>query len=167
MHLPPFRLRFTVRSLMIAVATVGVLMGGTLWIAEMRSRSLAYRIRASQFLNMSHNWLGKGGASKNGAHINLWLNENDYIRQVWSREMAEKYWQLTLRPWLHVEPDLPPEPLAHPRSAVDCPNELVRPDTRRYWHLEAVFKGVFPWWTFPWTCGQPRLSLSQPRWTFP
>ena len=49
MHLSRFRPRFTVRSLMIAVAIVGLLMGASLWIVEMRTRSVAYRKRAYKF----------------------------------------------------------------------------------------------------------------------
>ncbi len=148
MHLSRIRPRFTVRSLMIAVAIAGLLMGASLWVVEMRTRSLAYRSRAYDFLGMSALWLGKGGVTKDGRWVNLYDDENRYLRNAWARGLAEKYWQLALRPWLPVEPDPPPpEPLAHPRSALDCPAELQQ---RGPWCLWAR-QPVYPWWTFPWT----------------
>ena len=53
MRLSRFRPRFTVRSLMIAVAIVGLLMGAGRWLFEMRTRSAAYRERAFEFGSMT------------------------------------------------------------------------------------------------------------------
>jgi hypothetical protein len=156
--------RFTVRRLLIAVAVVGLLMGAGRCVVVMRTRSAAYRERAYEFGFMTTRVYGKGVQAKDGAYVNAYDNENNYLRYVWAREMANKYWQLADRPWLPVEPDLPPpEPLAHPRSAVDCPAELRSRGPWCRWLVEPVY----PWWTFLWTCRHGPLTGYEPRWSFP
>jgi hypothetical protein len=165
MQLSRIRPRFTVRSMMIAVAIVGLLMGASLWIVEMRSRSVAYQIRACIFMDMDPRAkMGKVGLTKDGREVNLYDNENRYLRWAWTRELAEKYWQLAQRPWLPVEPDPPPpELLAYPRSALDCPAEVTSRGPWCRWYIEPVY----PWWTFPWTWRSHRLGPNEPRWSFP
>jgi hypothetical protein len=146
MRLPRFRPRFTVRSLMIAVAIVGLVMGASLWLVEMRARSAAYRWRAFQFGSMTCTRLGHTVRAKNGLSVNPMDDENRYHKYAWAHKLAEKYWRLADRLWLPVEPDPPPpEPLAHPRVALDCPAEIQ--SWGWPWHREPFY----PWWTFLWS----------------
>ena len=143
MHLFRFRPRFTMRRLMVVVAIVGLLMGGSLWIVRMRTRSAAYRQRAFEFSLMTAR---DGGVifTEDGKFHSKYDNENDWLRDAWACKLAEKYWRLSLRPWLPVEPDPPPpELLAHPKNTVDDENEMYpcRGDS----NLD------IPWWTFLWT----------------
>jgi hypothetical protein len=141
MRLP--RLRFTVRRLMIAVAIVALLMGGSLWIVQMRTRSASYRQRAFEFAVMTAR-SGSGILTKDGRWVSRYDNENDWLRDAWACKLAEKYWGLSHYPWLPVEPDPPPpERLARPRPAVDLPAEL-QPGC---WSIDLDA----PWWTFLWT----------------
>ena len=142
MHLSRFRLRFTVRSLMIVVAIVGLLLGASLWVLEMRTRSAAYRRRAGEFGDMTYR-AGSSVWTKEGRMVNFYDSENNWIRDEWAYKLAEKYSRLADRPWLPVDPDPPPpKPLAHPRKAVDLPADF------RSWQWDG--KPVCPWWTFLW-----------------
>ena len=162
MHLSRFRPRFTVRSLMISVVIVGLLMGASLWIVEMRTRSAAYRQRAFEFGDMTGFRLGRTVQAKNGRSVNPMDDENTYLRYAWATKLAEKYWRLADRPWLPVEPDPPPpERLPHPRPAVDCPEGIQSWGWNRHRREQ-----VYPWWTFLWTWRQ-RFPAAYPRWTFP
>jgi hypothetical protein len=156
MRLSRFRPRFTVRSLMIAVAIVGLVMGASLWLFEMRARSAAYRERAFHFGSMTCIRLGSHLVrAKNGLSVNPMDDENRYLKYVWAHKLAEKYWRLADRPWLPVEPDPPPpERLAHPRAAVDCEAELQL----SHWHREPLY----PWWTFLWSWGGQHLPRPFP-----
>ena len=139
------RVRFTVRRQMVAVAVVGLFMGASLWVVEMRTRSAAYRKRALEQLGMMTSAAaGSGTLTRDGRPVSIYDNENDWLRDAWVSELAEKYWRLSYYPWLPVAPGPPPPgPLAHPRAAVDCPVEMDR--ARAYRFADA------PWWTFLWT----------------
>ena len=144
MHLNRNRLRFTVRSLMIVVAIVGLLLGASLWVLEMRTRSAAYRKRALEFGVMF--WRGSGSAAwtKYGRMVDVYDSENDWIKDEWAYKQAEKYWRISHYPWLPVDPDPPPPKLlVHARAAVDLPAEMHW--AGRYRYPDA------PWWTFLWT----------------
>jgi hypothetical protein len=164
MRLP--RLRFTVRRLIVAVAILGLLMGTGRWVVRMRIRSAAYRGRAYAFAGKTAQAFGRSVKANDGGRVNVYDNENSYLQYAWAREMANKYWRLTNRPWLPAGPDPPrPERLAHPRPAVDCPAELRSRGPSIRWYFEPVS----PWWTFLWTWRnqEGRLSIVDPRWTFP
>ena len=167
MHLSRIRPRFTVRRLMIAVAIVGFLMGSSLWVVKMRSRSADYRRRAHDLVSSTgHFWnLNYSVTTKDGRSVSVHETEDLCLHDAWARGLAEKYWQLSLRPWLPVEPDRPCPQAAHPRSAVDCPAEIhegrMRPECQWY------ARPVYPWWTIPWTWGTPRMGYYDARWSFP
>ena len=126
MRLSLIRRRFTVRRLMVVVAIVGLL----LWLVVMRTRSAAYQKIAFQFAQypghssrMRHAWHVK---TSDGRIINYHEDENFWLQHAWATRLANKYWKLSLRPWLSAGPDPPrPEPLAHPRAPADCPAELT------------------------------------------
>jgi hypothetical protein len=154
-----------VRRLIVAVAIVGLLMGAGRWVVEMRTRSAAYRARAFEFVDMTGR-SGKAVRAHDGRWVNGFDDENSYLEDGWHRELAERYWRLADRPWLPAEPDPPrPERLAHPRPAAECPAELRSRGPSCLWYNEPVY----PWWTFPWTWRnhQGRLSVFDPRWSFP
>jgi hypothetical protein len=91
MRLSRFRPRFTVRSLMIAVAIVGLVMGASLWLFEMRARSAAYRERAFHFGSMTGIRLGSHLVrAKNGIWVNPMDDENRYLKYVWAHKLAER-----------------------------------------------------------------------------
>ena len=128
MRLSRIRPRFTVRRLMVVVAIVGLV----LWLVEMRTRSAAYQKIAFQFAQypghssrMRHAWHVK---MSDGRIINYHEDENFWPQHAWATRLANKYWKLSLRPWLALAgpEDCPPrpEPLAHPRPPADCPAEL-------------------------------------------
>ena len=85
------RFQFTVRRMMVAVAIVGVVLGG----AEMiRRRRTDFIVRSTQW-RWSENVALRGRAP---------------VRFVYySRRLAEKYEHAARYPWLPVAPD-PPEP---------------------------------------------------------
>ena len=126
MRLSLIRPRFTVRRLMVVVAIVGLL----LWLVVMRTRSAAYQKIAFQFAQypghssrMRHAWHVK---TSDGRIINYHEDENFWLQHAWATRLANKYWKLSLRPWLSAGPDPPrPELLAHPRAPADCPAELT------------------------------------------
>ncbi len=167
-----FRARFTVRRLMVAVAILGLLLGLCRWLVVMRTRSAAYQKIAFQFAQypsharIGHNW---HVTTSDGRVINYHEDENFWIQHAWGTRLANKYWKLSLRPWLAAGPDPPrPEPLARPRAAVDCPAELTLSGSYRCdwcapnsWALDAVY----PWWTIPWTWPPERFDLI-PRYSF-
>jgi hypothetical protein len=166
MRLP--RVRFTVRRLMVAVAIVGLLMGTGLWAVRMRTLSAAYRERAFEFGGepaVGRN-LDFKVITEDGEYISVHKDENYWLRREWGHKLAEKYRRLADRPWLPVEPDPPPpERLAHPRRAADCPKELRSRGPSCRWYVEPVY----PWWTFLWTWRnqERRWYPVEPRWSFP
>ena len=116
--------RFTVRRMMVGVAITAALMGVSRWIVEMRTRSAEYKRRAWDF-----SWMTARSGSlirtRDGRWVNGYDDENDWLLDAWACKLAEKYWRLSDRPWLPVEPDPPPpERLAHPRPATDLPAEM-------------------------------------------
>lgn len=146
MNRPP---RTSVRRMMLAVAMVGVLMGGARSLQTLRARSAEFRRRAYTFSETGREcpldciWL----FIKDGDVVFDSQDENYWLAREWAAEMAEKYWRLADRPWLTVEPDPPCPKLAHPRPAADCPPELRArggPDRE-------IGNRDCPWWTFPWT----------------
>jgi hypothetical protein len=148
MHPIRIRPRFTVRSLMIVVAMVGILLGSSLWVIEMRTRSAAYRKRAREFGDMTCRDGSNFFLMEDRRRINLYENENTFIINEWAYKLAEKYCRLADRPWSPVDPDQPrPKLLAHPRGALDLPADYPS----WHWYREPVS----PWWTFPWTWRQP------------
>jgi hypothetical protein len=92
MRLPRFRPRFSVRQLMAASAIVGLLMGASRWIIEMRTRSAAYDLRAWEFFSAGHR-LGKASVRKDGSSVNLYDDENDLLNEAWALKMARSYWR--------------------------------------------------------------------------
>jgi hypothetical protein len=89
---------------------------------------------------------GSGAITKDGRPVNIYDDENDWLRDAWACKLAEKYLRLSHYPWLPVEPDPPPpERLAHPRPAIDLPAEMA--SGRRWIDLDAHAPG----WTFLWT----------------
>jgi hypothetical protein len=142
------RLRFTVRRLMIAVAILALSLRAILWVAEMRTRSAAHHRRAIEFVLITAR-SGSVVHTKDGRRVDRYENENRRREDAWARQLAEKYWHLSNYPWLAVEPDPPrPEPLAHPRSAFELPEEDARP----WWDQGSDP----PAWTFLWTWPQNR-----------
>jgi hypothetical protein len=114
MRLP--RPQITIRRLMIAVAIVGVLMGGLIEWNVLRQRALFYRKRARDHadMEMSLRLTAEGpggtnrvdispgpGAPSNPFPILVVIDHEARLRRKW--EEAARY------PWLPVEPD-PPEP---------------------------------------------------------
>jgi hypothetical protein len=171
MHLPRIRPRFTVRRLMVAVAILGLLLGLGRWLVVLRARSAAYQKIAFQFAlhpgRVGHNWHVK---TSDGRFIHYLEDENFWLQHAWATRRANKYWKLSLRPWLAAGPDPPrPEMLAHPRAPVDCPPELTLSGSNRCdwcapnsWALGRDY----PWWTIPWTWPPERFNLI-PRYSFP
>jgi hypothetical protein len=170
MRLSRIRPRFTVRRLMVVVAIVGLV----LWLVEMRTRSAAYQKIAFQFAQypghssrMRHAWHVK---TSDGRIINYHEDENFWLQHAWATRLANKYWKLSLRPWLAAGPDPPrPEPLAHPRAPADCPAELTLGSSYEdgwcapnSWCLAPVYQ----WWTIPWTW-PPEQSEGLPQYRFP
>jgi hypothetical protein len=170
MRLSRIRPRFTVRRLMVVVAIVGLL----LWLVVMRTRSAAYQRIAFQFAQYpghcspnGHAWYVKTSDER---IINYHEDENFWLQHAWATRLANKYWKLSLRPWLAAGPDPPrPEPLAHPRAPADCPAELTLGSSYEdgwcapnSWCLAPVY----PWWTIPWTW-PPEQSEGLPQYPFP
>lgn len=164
MRMLRFRPRLTIRRLMIGVAIVGVLSDAGWWVSRMRARSATYQDRAYDWGSQTARMMGKGGTARDGGSVNLYDNENDYLRYAWRRSRADRYWRLALRPWMAVEPDPPPpEPVARPRPAIDCPAAIRNRGPWIRWYVEPVY----PWWTFPWTWRNQRSSFYESRWSFP
>ena len=99
MKLPP--VRFTVRSMMAAVAVVALVLwtGRLLWLSATylaRVRKIKPRIEAPR--------------------TSAWGRERPPVisrpsaRLIWARAMANKYQCAAWHPWLSVEPDSPPPP---------------------------------------------------------
>ena len=110
------RPRFTVRGLMIAVATLAVAFGAISWVAGMRVRSAAYRQRAFEF-QMSTLRSGSMVRTPDGRWVDGWEDENDWLNDARAWRMAARYLRLSYYPWLTAEPDEPPPRLLeHPRS---------------------------------------------------
>jgi hypothetical protein len=122
--MPIPRPRFTLRRMMIGLAIVALPLRAIFWVAEMRTKSLAYERRAESFA-----WItarsGSVTFTSDGRFINTWENENHWLEDAWACKLAEKYRRLSDYPWLPVEPDPPPPtPLAKPRPAIDLPAEM-------------------------------------------
>lgn len=113
MHLSRFRPRLTVRWLMVAVAGVGLLLGG--W-SEVQRRRIAYLEKADWHAARAWNHGVRWGSLVGGI---WWKNlkgepvkPGDFpsrARNEWHILMAEKYRLAARHPWLPVAPD-PPEP---------------------------------------------------------
>jgi hypothetical protein len=165
-----FRVRLTVRRLMVAVAIVGILLGSGRWIVVMRARSDTYRRKAVELAETRHAWhLDYWVYTKDSRCIGIHQDENYWRDHAWRSKLAGKYWRLSLRPWLAVGPDPPrPEPLAHPRPPADCPAELTLSGRPCDWcALNPWYNDtVYPWWTIPWTWPPRRIAFI-PRYSFP
>jgi hypothetical protein len=171
-----FRARFTVRRLMVAVAIVGLVLGSGRWLVVMRARSDAYRRKSSDFAQCAHGRLQANWSvtTKDGRIIEHNDDEDFWLRHAWAAKLANRSWRLADRPWLAAGPDPPPpEPLAHPRPAVDCPAELTLGGSHpcRWCASTPWWKNdpVYPWWTLLWSW-PPKLypgSPLPPRYSFP
>jgi hypothetical protein len=102
MSLPRFRLR----TLMIAVAVLGVIFWTTLWLGK---RVRGYRWMAEY--HDSRRWktpiARPPGATDQGITAGGLVTSVE--RERWHAAMAAKYWRAARYPWINVEPD-PPEP---------------------------------------------------------
>jgi hypothetical protein len=142
------RPRFTVGRLMVAIAILALVFGTISWVAEMRARSAAYRRRAFE-VSMHTMRRGHEVHMPDGRWVDSFDNENDLLHDAWKWRMAAKYLRLSYYPWLTAEPDPPrPEPLAHPRSALELPTQ---DDSVKEW----VLGSRAPAWTFLWTWRRP------------
>jgi hypothetical protein len=94
------RVRFTVRSMMVAVAVVAIWFGLNSWMGR----------RAARFRALWRDHILKVGEISSPKP---WPHE---VQGYYHLKMAEKYRVAALRPWLLVEPD-PPEPCHQARNA--------------------------------------------------
>jgi hypothetical protein len=137
------RPRFTVRRMMVGLVVIAPSLRSILWVVEMRTKSVAYESRAQSFAWMTAH-AGSGTFTSDGRFINIWEDENTWLQDAWACKLAEKYWRLSDYPWLPAEPDPPPpEPLAHPRRAIDLPAGIQTGCLSR--------ASRPPAWTFLWT----------------
>lgn len=147
MKLP--RLRFTVRRMMVLVATIALSLGAIRWVVEMRHRSTAYqRLRFEYEVSMMRS--GSFVRMNDGRLVDRYEDENDRLHDAWASQLVAKYRRLSYYPWLAAEPDLPrPAPLAHPRSAFELPARITTGvdvnELRDDWFPRP------PAWTFLWT----------------
>jgi hypothetical protein len=110
------RLRFTVRQMMVAVATLAIVLGVWLWGER----------RRAHFYDLAewHRHHVLCVIVKTPGPDGKWVYETTYmprkkgdprvpLRQqrisAWHREIGLKYWQAARHPWLPVQPD-PPGP---------------------------------------------------------
>jgi len=128
---------------MAGVAALALLLRAAFWVAEMRSRSAAYRVRAFEYaITTAHT--GSFVRTGDGRRVDRFADENVRREGEWGRRMADKYRRLSVYPWMAVGPDPPPpERLAHPRGAFEFPEEDDSPPREGY--------DSPPAWTFLWT----------------
>src|SRR5689334_23196365 len=110
---------------MAVVAILAVVFGAISWVARMRVRSAVHWRRACEF----HDSMMRNGSmvrTGDGRWVNRYEDENHRRHDEWAGRMLAKYLRLSYYPWLTVEPDPPePEPLAHPRSALELPEATL------------------------------------------
>jgi hypothetical protein len=99
MHLP----RMTTRRLMIAVAAIGLTLGGAVEVYRLAYR---LRLRYDDFLDRAQ-WHSGIVFTWNAGWRNTPSGATSR-RIAYHAAMAEKYRQAARRPWLPVEPDPPP-----------------------------------------------------------
>jgi hypothetical protein len=115
------RPRFRLRTLLAAVAVVGVICSVP---SQLRARRADFERRALEHGREEHAWLDRAGGPIiycKLAHVSQGQIEADYARRgpraqwayrvaIHHRRLSEKYARLAHYPWLPVEPDPPPPP---------------------------------------------------------
>ena len=93
--------RMTTRRLMIAVAVVGLLMGGIVGGVRLRRRREYLMGYYHHHHQMAVMWISKGIET---------LDPRCQRLIAYHGALARKYWYAARFPWLPVEPDPPPAP---------------------------------------------------------
>jgi hypothetical protein len=136
---------------MITVAILAPGFTAIKWVAEMRTRSAAYRRRASEFAAVTGRMVS-WTRTPDGKWYDRYENENDRLMDAWAWPLVAKYLRLSDYPWLEAEPDPPPpEPSAHPRGARELPERRDSVVTSGF----EILDPRPPAWTFLWTWGRP------------
>ena len=129
---------------MIAVAILAAVFAATSWVVEMRDRAGEYRRRALEF-HVAAMHMGSRTETADGRWVGLWDDENSRLQDEWAWRLEAKYMRLSYYPWKDAGADPPPpQPLAHPRSALVLPEQDFSTSN-------AVFDSRPPAWTFLWT----------------
>jgi hypothetical protein len=126
------RVRFTVRTLMVAVALAAIILGPVAYLKHRRDRFRALASRhASQVLGYKID--SNGFRPLFLGHDGLPVSPREGQRDLWHRKMKWQYDEAALRPWAPAPPDSP-EPdwtnysdvLPPPRKPATIVDELRR-----------------------------------------
>jgi hypothetical protein len=110
------REQFTARRMMVAMAIVGIVIGGVLKVPEWLERSREYQLRLMDFSEIRNASLTAaipdGIAPQDLEAYRLYQHR----RWEWADRLAWKYARASRFPWLPIAPD-PPEPKWKPRGS--------------------------------------------------